>query len=405
MKKIYLASLVIAIGSASLASFAWKTNSTSHASNNDQFYTLALSNETNQVRINGRLTAAQSTLIIAPEDVEITEIIAPFGSVVQEKDPLILIKSDDLRKKYFDQLIEYLTKKNDTQEALQELQSQQKLFDGGLTPKNEFNKAQKDYYLKEIDTIKSQRNLQKYVKAYESDWDEIESLKLADIEQFKTFMDSQNSIITLKASNTGTFAAYKKKDKVTQETTIIQPGAFIEKNQIIGSISDLNQLKVVANVTEQDVHHLQVGMQIDMALSYDRSINFTGTIETIDLSSQLDSNETISTYPVTIKPNTDKLSAKYLGKKVIINLETQQQSYLLAPISAVLIEKNRHAVLVGPERKLTNIEIGPTFGKFVAVLSGLKENQTVVLNPTSSDIELFNQSLPSSRSTSTLISL
>ncbi|MBF13140.1 MAG: hypothetical protein CMF46_02115 [Legionellales bacterium] len=398
-KKSLTLATVIALSIVALV--ALKTRGSTSSTDQDVYQRVTQSDNHNHVRVSGRLQAAKSTLITIPEDGVIVDIITPFGGVVETGDPLISLKSNDMKNKYLDTLIEYLTKQNDTREALKEYQSQKKLFQSGLTPENELIQAEKDYFLKEIETIKSQTNLEQFVESFDTSWDEIDQLRLSDVESFKLFMEKQSGILKIKSTTSGTFAAYKYKDAATQDTVSVQSGAFIAKNKIIGSVSDLSQLKAVANISEKDIHHLHIGMSVNLSLSHDRSKQFKGTIEAIDLSEQLDNHGSAPTYPVTIQPENKEFSPEYLGKKVVIELVTAKQTYLLVPISAILVNDYGHAVLVGPDRTVTEVEIGPTFGQSVAILSGLNENDEVIINPSLDDHESFIQET----NPSTLISL
>ena len=125
-KKSYLlVSLIILV--SILAVSYWDVNPKS-AQQDDQLYTVQWSDQSSELSLVGYLSPRQTTWITAPENGSIANILTPIGSQVTPGMPLITMKSQELQTAFLEALIEYISNRYEANDALRELQSQEKLM-------------------------------------------------------------------------------------------------------------------------------------------------------------------------------------------------------------------------------------------------------------------------------------
>ena len=390
-KKSYLlVSLIILV--SILAVSYWDVNPKS-AQQDDQLYTVQWSDQSRELSLVGYLSPRQTTWITAPENGSIANILTPIGSQVTPGMPLVTMKSQELQTAFLEALIEYISNRYEANDALRELQSQEKLMQSGSTPQNDLFKAQKEHALKEINTLTSHKRLSYYIELFQYDWKDIDQLTLSKVDQIKDFIKQENKLIHIFANQNGTFVNYQD-DKNNQSTkSSIQPGMSVDKNQVIAGISDLNDLSIISEVGEKEIHHIQTGMTASLRLSENPNITFEGVVESVDLHSLFTLGSTSSNkprfYPIHIKPNANWLGAEELGQPVKITFQFEHKEVLLIPIDAIIIEKDQYFILREDGREKVAIELGDVFDEFIAVKSGLSAGDRIITNHTSLDLDLL----------------
>ena len=156
----------------------------------------------------------------------------------------------------------------------------------------------------------------------------------------------------------------------------VSKGAYIDSGDVITSLDDLSLIKVDFYLPERLLTNIHVGQQVTAVNSAYRDRNFIGKITAID--SRIDSSTRSIKVRAIIANKALKLRP---GMLININVLQQVEKILQLPESAIIPIEDKHYVFVVNEEKAVRkaIEIGRRHPGMVEVISGLVENEQVVV--------------------------
>ncbi|WP_266364689.1 efflux RND transporter periplasmic adaptor subunit [Tellurirhabdus rosea] len=154
----------------------------------------------------------------------------------------------------------------------------------------------------------------------------------------------------------------------------IEPGEFVNAGTVLGTVLDVNRLKVNVLVNESDVYQLRKGQSVRVTADVFPGKTYTGQISYIAPQGTEEHN-----YPVEITIG----SANGLKAGTFVNVDFSQQSNqkALQIPRAALVEsiKNPYVyVIEGNVAKQRKIKVGREFGDSIEVLGGLTAGEQVV---------------------------
>jgi RND family efflux transporter MFP subunit len=158
----------------------------------------------------------------------------------------------------------------------------------------------------------------------------------------------------------------------------VDVGMYVAPGMVVANVVDISTLKVKANVPEQDVFALRVGQKMNVQTDIYPDIIYSGTIKSI--SSKADEAHT---YPIEIvfgNSNSHPLKAGMFGR---VTFTTRDEKEMLTIPREALVGSSKSPkvyTIEGNVARLHNIVIAAEAGKSIAVSSGLKERQKVVVN-------------------------
>jgi len=156
----------------------------------------------------------------------------------------------------------------------------------------------------------------------------------------------------------------------------ISVGAYIDSGDVITSLDDLSVIKVDFTVPERFLPTIAVGQKITATNVAYRQQVFIGEVTTID--SRIDPQT--RTLKIRGKIPNPELKLRP-GMLLNINIERHTDMVLQVPESAVIPIEDKHFVFVVADNKAVrkSIRIGRRLPGKVEVLSGLEENEAVVI--------------------------
>ena len=156
----------------------------------------------------------------------------------------------------------------------------------------------------------------------------------------------------------------------------VSKGAYIDSGDVITSLDDLSVIKVDFHLPERLLTDIHVGQQITAINSAYRYRRFIGKITAID--SRIDSSTRSIKVRATIANKALKLRP---GMLINISVLLQVEKILQLPESTIIPIEDKHYVFVVNEEKAVrkSIEIGRRHPGMVEVISGLVENEQVVV--------------------------
>jgi RND family efflux transporter MFP subunit len=153
-------------------------------------------------------------------------------------------------------------------------------------------------------------------------------------------------------------------------------GSFLNVGNVVATLTDVSNLRVRVNVSENDVFKLKVGQKIELTTDVYPNEKFYGTIRYI-----APKGDEAHTFPVEliISNSSNRFKA---GMLFTLNFDFSAKSNVLViPRDAILGSvKNPYVYIVdGDYVRLKNIKVGQDLGKFVEVISGLNMGDKVVI--------------------------
>ncbi len=224
----------------------------------------------------------------------------------------------------------------------------------------------------QVNYQKAQKDLQRYQSLYNE-----KSATDAQLENAKlAFQSAEAQYIVAKKNYDDTKITTPISGIVTSRS--VNLGDYVNNKSVVAEVVDIATLKVMLNVSEQDVFNLKVGDKVQVTTDVYPGIAFEGRVKTIS-----DKGDPAHTYPVEVYLHNSKEHPLKAGMfaHVIFNSVSKNKS-LVIPRDALLGSvKNAQVFLVDNGiAKLQNLVLGNASNNNLEVLSGLKSGDVVVVN-------------------------
>lgn len=185
-------------------------------------------------------------------------------------------------------------------------------------------------------------------------------------------------------------AQYISSKKAYEDTKITTPisgvvtsrnvdlGNFVSNHMVVAEVVDIARLKVILNVSEQNVFNLKVGDKVQITTDVYPGVTFEGRIKTIS-----DKGNAAHTYPVEVDLSNSKEHPLKAGMFAHVTFNARSKSKeLVIPRDALLgsVKDAQVFIVKNGEAKLRNPVIGNTSNNDLEVLSGLKEGEIIIIN-------------------------
>ena len=205
------------------------------------------------------------------------------------------------------------------------------------------------------------------------------------------WMSSTDRAALLDAARAQGDAEVKKWQDVYKPTPIVAPlDGFIinrdkEPGQTVALGDDIlvmaDQLIIEANVDETDLRNIVLRQQVNIVLDAYPDKKFPGVIEHIAYQSTVINNVTV--YQVKILPKSVPASFRAGMSATIQAVSQKKEDVLMLPSDAITYKNNASFVTIktgkGNTTELRKISVGITNGKSIEIVSGLTEDDLVVV--------------------------
>lgn len=159
---------------------------------------------------------------------------------------------------------------------------------------------------------------------------------------------------------------------------MVDRGTMVNPGTPVANIVDVSTLKVLLNISEKDAFQIKVGEQAEVTTDVYPGMKFYGRIDNIASKS-----DEAHTYPVEVKLSNSSSHPLKAGMfaRVVFTSQSNEKSLAIPRESLVGSIKDAYVYTIENKiAKLKNVVIGKTSSNFLEVLSGLKENEVVVVN-------------------------
>ena len=224
----------------------------------------------------------------------------------------------------------------------------------------------------EINYLKAKRDFERSETLYQEN-----SISAAQLDLARLQMKAAESKLTL-AKKQLNDTKIKAPISGTINKRMVDHGTMVNPGTPVANIVDVSTLKVLLNVSEKDAFQIKAGEQSEITTDVYPGIKFYGKIDNIASKS-----DEAHTYPVEVKlsnSSTHPLKAGMFARVVFYG-QSSEESLAIPRESLVGSIKDAYVYTIENKiAKLKNIVIGKTSSDFLQVLSGLKENDIVVVN-------------------------
>lgn len=217
-----------------------------------------------------------------------------------------------------------------------------------------------------------------------SSYDRISALYKEGAVSYQDYEQAQSTYLNAQQNYTAASDSYSN-------CTVTSPinGYVTSKNVAVGSIAssaapaltvaDVSTLQINTNVSEYIVSDLKVGDSVDVYISTLGKDAYKGIIQAISPAPAAGE----LTYPIKISISDDEGKIK-AGMFAEIRIVSEEKKNTLCVPSDSVIMKNGTAVVVTLEKgnvpKYNEVTTGIDNGKYVEILSGIKEGDTIVIS-------------------------
>lgn len=158
----------------------------------------------------------------------------------------------------------------------------------------------------------------------------------------------------------------------------VEQGAFVNAGTIVAGVSDINELKVVLEVSELDAYQLKDGQLAEVTTDVQSGVIYNGTIQTISPKATAS-----HTYPVEVMISNNGKNKLKAGTYVNVTIRTQGNGKaLMIPRNAIISSVKDPSVYVVSNNtaRMVKISTGRSFDTSIEVLNGITEGEQVVVN-------------------------
>jgi HlyD family secretion protein len=245
------------------------------------------------------------------------------------------------------------------------------------------------------------------VKTAEARWKAEQSSYALELDKLKT-IDEQITRCTIRAPQAGqvVFANIVSSRGGSSEF-VVEPGAIVREKQVIIRLPDPQQMQVKARINESRITLVKPGMPVAIRLDAFGDQPLRGEVMRVNQYAEPNSwfSSTVKEYATYIKVFDPPPQIRPGLTAEVRIFALQLPDALQVPVQAIYEHKGHTFSLVkkGDDWETREINIGSSNDKTVTVLSGLDENEQVVLNPRRHSDKLVLPDLPDPKSIQTIV--
>jgi RND family efflux transporter MFP subunit len=344
----------------------------------------------------GEVVSIEKRDIVADVSEKIEEILVKEGDQVEAGQALVKLASDDLEYQMREAEIRLAMEKDNLQQMTNESYTEmeislsnaeikhqdaqtaydnnKKLYESGAVSKSELDKAKSTLDQNYNDYLLAKRNLEnaKTGSKLTAQEKQVNLSELA-VEKLQTQLEKY----TVKSPIAG---------KVTNLNGVV--GSLPSENTSIMSIVNTNNLEIVTNISEYDIHKIALGQKVKITGDAFEGKEYKGIVKYIDSTAFSNSTGQGKETVVKVKIEViDKDTALKPGFSASVDILTEsKKGALVIPYEAIFTRKNGEQVIFTIEEgkaKEHIIKTGIESDLAVEVMGqGLKEKDLVIMNPT-----------------------
>lgn len=342
---------------------------------------------------NGTIAPIKTISAVSPVDGRIASINFEYGAQIKSGQTLVTIDSQDLADKFRSAISDYLTSKQTLSTQRISFEGDQALYNAGIIMRSEYITERSTYETAQVTFYQKKLALEKVLKQAEMPVDQFERLSISDTKKVNHALSYKFSNLPVVAKGAGV-ALFPVQDPNSSTNTgddtngqKLIVGSQVKQGQLILSIGDLSGLSVTFKVGEVDINRIKTGLKVIVSGVSFPNQYLKGYISAV--ASQADEgsgSQALAQFDVTVMiPKLSSVQRKlvHIGMTSKVDIEIENPAEVMVPIGAVDQVDGQNMVTVvnsKNQHKQVPVVTGATDMTDVAILSGLKEGQKVVVN-------------------------
>lgn len=351
----------------------------------------------------GTLEPLSKVEIIAEESGKVAEILVKEGDVVEKRQLLLRLDTQDLeisKAQILAQLksaqidleellaqptevelrtreAQYTEARLNLEEARKALARKERLFASGAIAQEELEASRNEVVRREQALLVAQAELEETRKKPRKEDVERAKARIEEIEASLRSVERRIEKAEIRSPLSGLVLSVD-----VEEGDFVLGGTSTSGGISPVVVADLSTMKVDVPVNEVDIPRVKVGQKARITLDAFPGKTFEG--EVVSIAYQGKTTENVVTYDTTVHlPNPENLLRAGMTANVEIVIEEKEDA-LLVPVSAVQEERGKAFVFVRnaegqPERR--EVVLGVRSDTFVEVVSGVQEGEEVFVTP------------------------
>ena len=167
---------------------------------------------------------------------------------------------------------------------------------------------------------------------------------------------------------------------VTQK--MIDEGSMAKPGMPLLRMEKHNEMEVTATIPESEINHVSLGESVEVEVKV-LGITLSGVISELSSSASMNGGQYAMKVSLPEKKDAQLLSGMYVSVRLPRKSPSTVSNHLLIDQSSLIHREQLHGVYVVNENQqaiLRWLRLGKTYGQQVEVLSGLKENERIIVN-------------------------
>jgi HlyD family secretion protein len=391
-QKILKRCLVSVIVGASLFGLAGCKDKTNTTTVKQQVVTVKKQVTTTNLYYNGTIEPISTISATSPVDGRIAAMDFSYGQEIKKGQQLVSIDSQTLSTNFQSAVSDYLTQKNTLSTQKISYAGSQALYKAGILQRNTFLTDKSTYETTIMNFYQKKLALQKILKQVNMSPTQFENLSISDTKEVNKALSRRFKHLPVYSLGSGValFPIPSQTNSDSNDTngqTLIV-GSSVKQGELILSVGDLSGYKVSFMVSEVDVNRLHAGLKVSVTGVSFPGVTLAGKI--ISVASQASSSAggggNIAQFQVVVEiPKVSAAAQKviHIGMSAKVDIGIKNPPRIMLPISAVSTNKGSSVVSVQASdgtTKLVTVTTGETTLQDVAIISGLKVGQKVIVN-------------------------
>jgi multidrug efflux pump subunit AcrA (membrane-fusion protein) len=349
-------------------------------------HTLTVSTDasTNVLYYSGIIQPLKARVITSPVDGAVADIAFQYGETVKPNQLLFKISSAKFLSDYKAALLQYIKTKSDFNASQTQLKESEFLHKNELISDDDYKMKQSNFYASRLALVQAKDSLENLLQQLDIKNIDLYNLSIADIDKITQAMNLQLTADSLRIASpvAGVVLAATKGDDESKKTA---KGDTIKQGDVLAMIGDLSGINVRVKVNELTVNQLHVGQKIKITgIAFPEEV-LLGNVTRVDRQGEV----TGGGLPMfTVEVSVPKLTAQqqqiiHVGMSAKVEIDINEHPQIRIPMNA-LTEKNGEAFVKvinekSGKHEMVAVKTGKTTMDSVAILSGLKEGQQLVI--------------------------
>ncbi|CAK8720826.1 Multidrug resistance efflux pump [Candidatus Electrothrix laxa] len=369
----------------------------------------------NTLSLTGKIEPLGQIEVVAPLEGKVLEKRFQYGDFVAKDTLLLTLDTGNEESKYRKAQAEYLEaedtlkslrnwekglevvtvryelekKQDELKTTRTKLEQTRRLLRKGIVPSAEVDQLQEHYQSLQSDIAFTKKKL-----AYTLEKGGEEKVHLVEIKKENAFLamkvleermakaqliSPMDGVILLPVS------------RKNEEWVEIQPGSFVEQDQVLFTIADLSGFNIRAQVDENDILKLQLGQAVTITGdAFQNNLTLKGTVQYISFQADQQEPGRASSFSVRISvvaPTDEQKKRLLLGMSADMEvLISEKPNAIIVPFALVTLDEKKQAwvtkvIEATGKKEKVKVKVGVTEANTVEILEGLEVGDKIMREP------------------------